>query len=781
VKTRPASDPKPGFVDSLDGVVRSIGLGKFQTEWMHYYRDASHYSSDAETSKKHTVARILDDLQPRTVYDLGGNIGEYSRLATARGIDCICFDIDPLCVHHNYERARQENDRHMLPLMMDLSNPTPALGFNLTERASLVDRSAADLLLALAVLHHLRITANAPLELIAGFWRVLGTRCSLSTCLNLMSWRRFCFEIALILFSTTRKRHFARLSGSTFVWNGPFPLPTQAGRFTYSRRCDMFAATYIQRLLIFALLLALPVLRLLLHEDYGLIHLEAAAAVLLAVACAAALAALTFKPLVFHATVTGTAVFLSVNAIQTDLLPGTQIRWIIAGLTVGFAVGIYLGRQNFYKILCVFLTGSFLADVGKSVLTGSSSVRAGQVPQASTAKRNHVVHIILDEMLGLAAMPADCANCQTARSALEQTFRDGNFRIYPYAFSNYRGTRDSIPSILNNRLLTRADEYFRNENGRPVLRTNAYFDRYAGNKYAVRVYQSDYILYSDSKYASLAAETYNANSLKALHSINLHWTERLQQLLTIYVRADRFWWGMWNRAMPARFDLEPLRVGPLAAQDIWPAKILDDIRAASKDTLFFAHLLMPHYPYVYRRDGSVRMPEEWRGHSKLLFYSNQESAYRSRYEQYGEQVQFLNAQIASLLAGLRTSGHYDSTAIIIHGDHGSRLRLLEESERATQARLAVETPDCPAVSRYDYASEPDSLDLRNRFATLLAIKHAGAAAPELVSEKGSVLYFLGRDFLKNGSVAPDKGINSVYLFDERGRPKEIPMARLWAM
>jgi hypothetical protein len=174
VKTRPASDPKPGFVDSLDGVVRSIGLGKFQTEWMHYYRDASHYSSDAETSKKHTVARILDDLQPRTVYDLGGNIGEYSRLATARGIDCICFDIDPLCVHHNYERARQENDRHMLPLMMDLSNPTPALGFNLTERASLVDRSAADLLLALAVLHHLRITANAPLELIAGFLARLG-------------------------------------------------------------------------------------------------------------------------------------------------------------------------------------------------------------------------------------------------------------------------------------------------------------------------------------------------------------------------------------------------------------------------------------------------------------------------------------------------------------------------------------------------------------------------------------------------------------------------------
>lgn len=174
--TRKGFDPKPGFVDSLQGMVRSINLGRFHTEWMDYYREASHYTSAAENSKKATVGRILDDLRPSSVYDLGGNIGEYSRLATSRGIDCVCYDIDPMCVNHNYERARTENDAHMLPLMMDLSNPTPAVGFDLSERASLPERSHADLLLALAILHHLRITANAPLERIAAFLARLGKR-----------------------------------------------------------------------------------------------------------------------------------------------------------------------------------------------------------------------------------------------------------------------------------------------------------------------------------------------------------------------------------------------------------------------------------------------------------------------------------------------------------------------------------------------------------------------------------------------------------------------------
>jgi hypothetical protein len=167
-------DPKPGFVDSLQALVRNLAPGRFHTEWMNYYRDASHYSSQAECSKKRAVETVLERTRPSLVYDIGGNTGEYSRLATARAIDCVCYDIDPMCVHHNYERARAENDTHMLPLLMDFSNPSPSLGFDLRERTSFIERSRGDLVLALALIHHLRITANAPFEMIARFLARLG-------------------------------------------------------------------------------------------------------------------------------------------------------------------------------------------------------------------------------------------------------------------------------------------------------------------------------------------------------------------------------------------------------------------------------------------------------------------------------------------------------------------------------------------------------------------------------------------------------------------------------
>jgi hypothetical protein len=164
------ADRKLALVQSLKGLVERITLGRSETEWHHYYdQKAAHYSTTAEVSKKKTVQQMLEQLNPRLVYDLGGNIGEYSRLATSLGIYTVCFDIDPLCVHDNYERARKEKDARMLPLMSDLTNPSPALGFGLAERSSITARGRADLALALALIHHLRITGNTPFRHIAAF------------------------------------------------------------------------------------------------------------------------------------------------------------------------------------------------------------------------------------------------------------------------------------------------------------------------------------------------------------------------------------------------------------------------------------------------------------------------------------------------------------------------------------------------------------------------------------------------------------------------------------
>jgi hypothetical protein len=169
-------DPKPIIVDSLGRAIAKLAPPGLRTEWLGYYDHAQHYSRRAVSFKRQQVARVLADLQPEFVCDLGGNAGEYSRLATAQGIDALCYDLDPLCVDRNYLRSRAGGDAHMLPLVMDLANPSPRLGFDLEERLGFFDRAQPPLVLALALLHHLRIAANVPLDRIARFLGRLGER-----------------------------------------------------------------------------------------------------------------------------------------------------------------------------------------------------------------------------------------------------------------------------------------------------------------------------------------------------------------------------------------------------------------------------------------------------------------------------------------------------------------------------------------------------------------------------------------------------------------------------
>jgi hypothetical protein len=169
-------DRKQALVESLQATIQGLRVSGTPTEWSDYYRHTSHYSPESEARKKEIVSRMIERARPALVYDLGGNTGEYGRLATDAGAACVCFDVDPQCVQSNYERSKAAGDLHMLPLLMDLTNPTPPLGFHLRERLSLLDRGRADLLLALAVIHHLRITGNVPFLRIAAFLADLGER-----------------------------------------------------------------------------------------------------------------------------------------------------------------------------------------------------------------------------------------------------------------------------------------------------------------------------------------------------------------------------------------------------------------------------------------------------------------------------------------------------------------------------------------------------------------------------------------------------------------------------
>jgi ribosomal protein L11 methylase PrmA len=164
-----------GIIDSLESAIKSLRWNPGGTEWADYYHDTN-YSGAGMDHKRKLVAEFIEAAAPKMVWDLGANTGEFSRLASNRGIDTIAFDIDPAAVEKNYLRVKQQGEKHLLPLLIDLTNPSPALGWNLGERSSLVERGPADLVLALALIHHLAISGNVPLGHVARFLKRIARK-----------------------------------------------------------------------------------------------------------------------------------------------------------------------------------------------------------------------------------------------------------------------------------------------------------------------------------------------------------------------------------------------------------------------------------------------------------------------------------------------------------------------------------------------------------------------------------------------------------------------------
>ena len=158
-----------GIIDSLESGVKKLSWNPKGTEWGEYYEDTN-YSTDAFQHKKQIVADFLEAIKPADIWDLGGNIGVFSRIASDKGIPTVSFDIDPAAVEKNYLESRRRGEANILPLLSDLTNPSPAIGWQNRERMSLVERGPADAALALALVHHLAISNNTPFAKIAEFF-----------------------------------------------------------------------------------------------------------------------------------------------------------------------------------------------------------------------------------------------------------------------------------------------------------------------------------------------------------------------------------------------------------------------------------------------------------------------------------------------------------------------------------------------------------------------------------------------------------------------------------
>lgn len=162
-----------GLIDNLRRTVAGLTWAPGRTDWAEYGR-MHNYTPAAYQAKHRIVAEFLDRSRPQSVWDLGANVGEFSRIASGSGVSTIAFDIDPSAVEVNYREVRRAGETNLLPLLMDLTNPSPAQGWQHAEREAMVARGPTDVVMALALIHHLAIGNNVPLPQLASFFADLG-------------------------------------------------------------------------------------------------------------------------------------------------------------------------------------------------------------------------------------------------------------------------------------------------------------------------------------------------------------------------------------------------------------------------------------------------------------------------------------------------------------------------------------------------------------------------------------------------------------------------------
>jgi len=168
-----SKDALLGLVENLRVTIRKLEWKPAGTEWADYYA-ANNYTDFAFEHKKVLVGDWLLKISPKTIWDLGANTGIFSRVAAETGAYVISSDIDPAAVEVNYRQVKESNGQNLLPLVLDLTNPSPSIGWQNRERDSFLQRGPVDAVLALALVHHLAISNNVPLSRVAEFFAGCG-------------------------------------------------------------------------------------------------------------------------------------------------------------------------------------------------------------------------------------------------------------------------------------------------------------------------------------------------------------------------------------------------------------------------------------------------------------------------------------------------------------------------------------------------------------------------------------------------------------------------------
>jgi hypothetical protein len=386
-----------------------------------------------------------------------------------------------------------------------------------------------------------------------------------------------------------------------------------------------------------------------------------------------------------------------------------DLNWGAPLVGVAVAAGVlvfaYILRKSVLKVFAVGATAtlaSILAwPAAKPPPQGDS--RAAAAPASDLPL---LVHIIVDEHVGLEGLPEENPRSPAVKAALTDFYLSHGFRLYGSAFSTYAETLHSIPDILG----AAKDPVWLGDRKGSTLGKTRYFDALLAQGYRLHVYQSNWIRYCEA-YGIAACYRYryddhrpllhtpiSAVSKAALILANLATLSRLTQSVTpAYDEAAAQLrklgapvepLALWHRAKVTSLN-------GLEAMD----QLTRDLAAARPGEAYFAHVLLPHSPYIARPDCSIRSPRDWANTFAPADLRRRESA-------YFDQVACATTKVGQVLEAAERSPGGRRLVFIVHGDHGSRL----------------------TVQAVDAAHDNSRRDLIASYSTIFAVRAPGLAA-----------------------------------------------------
>jgi hypothetical protein len=162
------------LISSLEVLINKLKTPNQKSTWSEYYEEASQRNDYLEQKKKIIAGWVNEMNGIKTAIDLGANEGEFSKLLAEKNIYTIAADFDPYCINELYRQIKNTGEKNIQPIVLDLSIPSPAIGVHNKERNSFIDRTNVELVLALALIHHLVISKNIPFEMIAETLQEIG-------------------------------------------------------------------------------------------------------------------------------------------------------------------------------------------------------------------------------------------------------------------------------------------------------------------------------------------------------------------------------------------------------------------------------------------------------------------------------------------------------------------------------------------------------------------------------------------------------------------------------